>query len=174
MTETQKPRKSIAVTLWLIVLSVLLLVSLGANAYTLYLLSLARDQVAATLSTARTALGEMQTQAFSTEVTINQSVPISATLPFNHVFNVPINTVYPLVTTVETYVQIPLLGRQNIAIPIEADIPVALTLDIPVQTSLPISFSYHLSMTVPVEVTLPLGSLTPVEQFLQEAENALK
>jgi hypothetical protein len=138
------------------------------------MLDRARVNAANAVTTARGILTTMQEQPIVTVVEIDQTVPISTTLPFTHSFHVPIDTVYPLSTVVNTYVQIPILGRQNISLPIDARVPVQMDVDVPIQTSIPISFTYRLQMDMPVEFQLPPEMLAPVDEILLHAEEALR
>ncbi len=177
MTERRNPESASGVTLhkaWLCLILGLLCLSLALNGYILYTRSLAFDQAVAVLDTLRAQLDDLGRQSLSTEVQIDQVVPISATLPFDYVFTVPVDTVYPLSTVVNTGFELPLLGWQDIAVPIQAEIPLQLDLDVPVQAEIPISFTYQLQMTIPIEVAWPPEILSPLQEILREAEDALR
>jgi len=167
-------QKNIVQDRWLLLFGVVLLLSIALHGFTFYLLVQARQQAAAAVSQAQSGLQSIGEQTIVTVVEIDQELPFSTTLPLNHTFAVPIDTVYPLSTVVETEIQIPLLGPQEIAVPIKARIPVELTVDIPVATEIPISLTYHLQTEVPVEVKLPSELLTPIEAILQQAEEAFQ
>jgi hypothetical protein len=177
MTERRNPESPSGVTLhkvWLCLILGLLCLSLALNGYILYTRSLTLGQAVAVLDTLRAQLDDLGSQSLSTEVQIDQAVPISATLPFDYVFTVPVDTVYPLSTVVNTGFELPLLGWQDIAVPIQAEIPLQLDLDVPVQAEIPISLTYQLQMTIPIEVAWPPEILSPLQEILREAEDALR
>jgi len=160
--------------IWLIVLSLLLAVSLAVNALNFYLLSQARAGALNALRAAQDSLRELTATPFTTIVGIDQTLPISATIPLDQTFVVPIDIIYPLDTVVHTAIQIPLVGTQNIAVPIQADIPIQMEIEIPIQMQIPISFTYHLQTEVPVTFELPSGTVELIEEILEQAEGALR
>ncbi len=121
----------------------------------------------------RMALEALASRPLRMEVSLDTEVPISTTVPLHQTFRVPVETLYHLDTVVQTTVQIPIIGAQEIGIPVVGDIPLHLDLDVPVETEVPISFTYHLQTTVPVEVTLPAESLQPLFAILEESEALL-
>jgi hypothetical protein len=86
---------------------------------------------------------------------------------------VPLDFEYPLNTVINTYVDIPLLGRQDIAVPVETVIPINTMLDIPIQMDFPISVTYQLQTVIPVEVQLPPTLLDTFEGFIEQLNVAL-
>ena len=177
MTERRNPESPSGVTLhkaWLCLILGLLCLSLALNGYILYTRSQARSQAVAVLDTLRAQLDDLGSQSLTTEVQIDQTLPISATLPFDYVFTVPVDTVYPLSTVVNTGFELPIFGWQDVTVPIQAEIPVKLNLDVPVQAEIPISLTYHLQTTIPIKVAWPPEVLSPLEEILREAEDALR
>jgi len=173
-SEKPESKKDTAQDSWLLLFGVLVLASLALHAFTFYTLSQVRKQAAGAVAQARAGLEPLAGEPIVAVDQINQQLPFSPTLPLDQSFQVPINTVYPLSTVVETSINIPLLGPQAIAVPIKARIPIQLTIDVPVKMQVPISFTYHLDTEVPVEVAIPPELLTPVEDMLKQAEEGLK
>ncbi len=174
LNEEPESRKDTAQDRWLLLFGVLVLASLALHAFTFYTLSQVRKQAAGAVAQARAGLATLGGEPIVAVVQIDQELPFSTTLPLDQSFKVPINTVYPLSTVVQTSIQIPLFGPQEIAVPIKAQIPIQLTLDVPVKMQVPISFTYHLDTEVPVEVAIPTELLTPVDAMLKQAEEGLQ
>jgi hypothetical protein len=168
MKSTRKPSIK-TILLWS-----LLGLSLLLNIVTLFLLNWVRLQSIEVLENARTVLEEIQQQPIKTVVDIDQAITLNETLPFQHTFSVPVDTTYPLSTTIRTTVQIPLLGVQEIAVPVQAQIPIQMDMDIPVDTEVPIDFTYQLQTSIPIEVHLPSDALAPVDSLLQNTLERLR
>ncbi len=123
---------------------------------------------------ARAALESFAAQPIEMEVSLDTEVPISTTVPLHQSFQVPVETTYHLDTVVQTTIQIPLIGPQEVSIPVAGDIPLRLDLTVPVETEIPIAFTYHLRTTVPVEVQMPSDALAPLFAMLERAERLLR
>lgn len=158
----------------MIILWILVLVSLALNGYLLFALNQARLQAQEALTNTRASVQNLGTTPFTTTVHVDQLIPFSTTLPLSQTFTVPIDTTYPLNTVVHTAIQIPLLGPQDIAVPIAANIPLQLNLQIPVRMQIPISLTYQLKTDLPVQVKLPPETLDFLDQLLEQAAGALK
>lgn len=152
----------------------LLGLSLILNVITIFFLVRLHFQTINILKGARVTLAQMQEQPFKTVVDIDQDIPIKEMLPFQHVFSVPIDTTYPLSTTISTIVQIPLLGPQEIVAPVMAQIPIQMNVDVPVDTEIPLDFTYHLKTSIPIEVKLPPEALDPIDDFLRETLDSFR
>ena len=116
----------------------------------------------------------MGSEPFVTQVSVDQEIPFNTTIPISQTFTVPLNIQYPLSTVVNTYVNVPILGRQDIAIPIETIIPIQYTLDVPIQVDVPISLTYHLQTEIPVEVAIPPEIRAPLDEILRQIEDGLQ
>ena len=123
---------------------------------------------------ARAALDAVAARPVHLDIQLDTDVPISATIPLHRRFTVPIETTYHLDTVVQTTVQIPIIGAQEIDIPVAGDIPIRLDVDVPVDTALPVAFTYHLQTTVPVEVLIPQQALEPLYAMLSKVEALLR
>ncbi|MGC9398720.1 MAG: hypothetical protein ACP5HM_06250 [Anaerolineae bacterium] len=152
----------------------LLSLSLLLNVLSLLYLTRMRQRARLVLETAQTTVRTLQEEPIRTDVEVDQKIPIQEVINLDETFSVPLDTTYPLSTVVQTSVQIPLLGRQAIAVPVEAQIPIQMDLTVPVQTQIPISFTYHLQTTLPVEITLSPETWAPLNRLLGESLEALK
>ncbi len=167
-------RRPVFAALWGIVVSILLLGSLGLNLYILRSLDQARQEAALVVGNARAHLRQVGSDPLVVVVEIDQQLPISQTFQIDERLTVPIDMVYPLDTVVNTRINIPLLGPQNIAVPIQANIPIQFEYTVPISMAFPISMTYDVELALPVEIEIPPELLSPVDAFLQEAEEALK
>ena len=158
----------------LVVLALGLLLSLAINAFVVWQVLSFKAAAFNTVVSARAALSDFTMEPFTTMVQVDQVLPLAVEIPINQTFTVPIDTTYSLDTIVNTTIAIPLLGPQNIAVPIRGEIPLQLTLEIPVRMTVPISTSYHLQVSLPVEVSLPPEVLEALDQTLQEIETGLR
>lgn len=160
---------------------VLLLLSLTLNGLALYWINAiqqgllgAQGQLRGLVSDARTDLQTFGSQPLTFQIAIDQHIPISETVRISDTFVIPINAVFPFSTRVNTTINIPILGPQEISIPVSASVPVNTTIEVPIQADFPISMTFHLVMDLPVEVTLPPELLAPFDQMLQQAEDGLR
>lgn len=163
---------------WRLLISALVVLLLLVNGLVIFTLLRVRSRMEETIITARNALATTAAESLVFDVSVDQPIPIRADVPIDQVFEVPLVFAYPLETVVNTYVDIPLLGRQDIALPIETVIPISYTIAIPVQVSVPISVTYRLQTEIPVEVALPPDLLQSLDALLgdlaQELETPLK
>jgi hypothetical protein len=170
--------KGVSVKVWRWIFSVLVVLSLLLNGFLLYSLLSVRKGLLDALASARNALAMVGDQPLAFEVTVDELVPIQTTIPIEQTFVVPLQIDYPLDTMVNTYIDIPILGKQELAIPVQTVIPISYPWEIPIQIEVPISFSYHLQQEIPVEVVVPadaLDSLTDLlERLSEESQLGLK
>jgi hypothetical protein len=166
--------------LWLIALSSLLMnITLVAG-----LLNY-RVRLQASADTFAAALETIDLREIEVAVTIDETLPISMTIPFSDTFQVPIQTTIPVATTIlfEDVVQVPInttipintdfvvqvdipfFGRTGIPIPIVTTIPVNLTVDVPISRLIPIETEIDVDMfiAVPVQSQIPIQTEVPVQ-----------
>lgn len=159
---------------WFVILTVLVILSLALNGYLLITLLSVRRAALEAVNTARNSLAVMGSEPFVTQVSVDQEIPFDTTVPISQTLVVPLDIQYPLSTVVNTFVSVPVLGRQNIAIPIETIIPIEYTLEVPIQVEIPISLTYHLQTEVPVEVAIPPEIRAPLDDVLRQIEDGLQ
>lgn len=172
-----KPKRPFGLAL----LWVLLLISLALNGLALFWINAlqqglmgAQVQLREMVSGARTDLQAFGAQPLKFQVAVDQQIPISETVAISDTFVIPINTVFPFSTRVNTTINIPLFGPQEVSIPVSASVPVNTTFEVPIRADFPISMTFHFTMDLPVEITLPPELLEPIDQMLQQAEDGLR
>ena len=159
---------------WLVVLTVLVLISLALNGLLIFALLNVRQTALDVIATARNNLALVGSAPFVTQVSVDQEIPFETTVPISQTFSVPLDIDYPLSTVIKTYVNVPVLGRQELAIPIETLIPIRYTFDVPIQLEVPISMTYRLQTEIPVAVAIPSEIRAPLDEVLQQIEAALR
>jgi hypothetical protein len=152
--------------IWRIAISVVTLLSLLANGLLIFTLLRMRRELYTSLLSARNTLALSASEPIAFDVTVDQPIPIRTDVSVDEVFDVPIAFAYPLETVVTTHINIPVLGRQEIAVPIETVIPIDHTLEVPIQMTVPISVTYQLQATIPVEVAWPPDLLEGLDALL--------
>lgn len=164
--------------LWLLVL-----VSLGLNVFLAVTLNNARNQARTHVEAAGERLENVEVGQYELPIEIDESLPISFTVPFSDTFVVPISATIPVSASVpfsETIdvpidttipinarvsVPLPALGNILIPIPIVTAIPVNLDVQVPISRSIPVQLDIPVNLTVevPVESEVPVQSDVPVE-----------
>ncbi len=159
---------------WLGILTLLVMVSLLLNGILIFGLLKARDVALNALTTARNTLAVMGNEPITTSVHVNHAIPLNTVVPIDQTIHVPLDITYPLSTVVTTYIEVPVLGRQDISIPIETSIPIEYDLTVPVAVEVPISMTYVLEAEVPISFEIPPEIRSPLDKMLQQAESALR
>ncbi|MBN1246712.1 MAG: hypothetical protein JXC32_03600 [Anaerolineae bacterium] len=160
--------------IWRLLVSALVVISLVVNGLLIVVLLRVHSSLRETVRAVRTSLALSESMPIAFDVAVDQLIPIRTEVPIDHVFVIPIDFVYPLDTVVSTYVDIPLLGRQEIAVPVETVIPISYTLEVPLQMTVPISVAYHLQAEIPVEVDVPPQMLEGLEALLSGLDTGLQ
>jgi hypothetical protein len=160
--------------IWLVMLTILVVASLALNGYFLLIISNVQQEALDMITSARVNLAAFGAEPLVVQVQVDEEIPFNTTVPISETFTLPLDIDYPLSTVINTYVDLPLLGRQDLALPIETILPIQYTLEVPIQTEVPISLTYHLQTTVPVEITLPPEISQSLDEMLRQAEGRLK
>jgi hypothetical protein len=163
-----------SIRIWRYSVSVLTVVSLLINITLIFVLLSIGQGLRSAVAAARESLEVARAEPVELTVSINQQVPISTTVPLSETFMMPVRFDFPLSTRVTTYVTIPLLGRQEIVVPVEATIPVSQTLAIPLEITVPVNITPTLQMDVPVQVALPPEVIEALEDFIDGFEDGLR
>lgn len=164
--------------LWLIVL-----VSLGLNVFLFITLNNIRTQARTQVEAANDRLDAIEVGEYELPIEVDETLPVSFTVPFSDTFvvpisatipvsasvpfsetiDVPINTNIPINTTVS--VPLPAIGNIPIPIPIVTNIPVNLNVSVPISRSIPVELDIPVNLTieVPVESKVPVDTDIPVE-----------
>lgn len=163
--------------LWLIAVASFIL-----NAYLFWQLNGLRTRARQEVANAGELLDGVELESYELPVHVDETIPISITVPFSDTFHVPIsttvqvsdevpfednievpiNTVIPINTTVS--VPIPAIGNIEIPIPIVTSIPVNMEVDVPISRTIPVELDIpvNLMVDVPVESEVPIQSDIPV------------
>lgn len=141
----------------------------------------ARRQVEA----ASNVLNQIEMVDFDLPVHVDESLPISMTVPFSDTFTVPIsatvpistsvqfqdniqvpiNTIVPVNTTVNVPIEIPFVGNFDIPFPISTNIPVNLSVNVPISQTIPVDTEVpvDLLVDVPIQSVVPIDDIVPVQ-----------
>jgi len=160
--------------IWLVILTILVVVSLALNGYFFLIINNVRQGTLDTIANARNNLATLSSEPIVIPIAIDQEIPFNTSVPISQTLVVPLDIDYPLSTVINTYVDVPVLGRQDIALPIETVIPIQYTLEVPIQVEVPISLTYHLQTEVPVEVIIPPEIRSSLDEVLRQAETELQ
>ena len=160
--------------IWLVVLTILVVASLALNGYFLIILSDARQGALDVIANTRNDLAALSSEPIVIPIAIDQEIPFNTNVPISETFVLPLDIEYPLSTVINTFVDVPVLGRQDIALPIETVIPIQYTLEVPIRVDVPISLTYHLQTEVPVEVAIPPEIRAPLDDALRQMEEGLQ
>lgn len=159
---------------WLTALTILVIISLGLNGVLIFALFKARDTALDTLASVRNSVAVMGAEPLTTVVNVDQDIPFDTVIPIKQTVTIPLDITYPLSTVINTYVNVPVLGRQDIAVPIDTLIPLKYDLTVPIDMDFPISLTYRLQVDVPVSFEIPAEIRAPIDTVLQQAESALR
>lgn len=164
-----KPRQFAASLLpyWRLAVSVLVLSSLLLNvALVITLLGMKAELVAA-LESMRDAAVEAESRPLTLDVAVDREIPVQMTVPIDQTFDIPLDLTYPLNTVINTYITLPVLGRQNITLPVDTVLPISTTVAVPIRAEVPISLTYHLQTDLPVQVQFPLKLSEPLDMLIE-------
>ncbi len=159
---------------WRVVISGFVAISILLNVVLIVGLLRTREGLRSALTVAGHAVSLSTSEPFAVVVSVDQMIPVQTTVPIEQSFAVPLELDYPLSTVVNTYIDIPLLGRQDIAVPVEMVIPISTTLEIPIQMAIPISVTYHLQTEIPIEVQLPRTLLETLANLIEQLDAGLQ
>ena len=148
----------------------LLAISLLLNIVVIAVLVLAvmvGRQTAAGMADQLAAFGR---QNINYQFRIVQTVPVTASVPFQHAVVVPFNQLMPISTTVSITRELPVIGVINFDVPIEANVPVSLSIPITISETIPVNTAVPLNLEIPLEI--PVAG-TPLKATLDSVVNVL-
>ena len=158
--------------LWLVAL-----ISLAVNIWLINTLLVARRQVGEAAASAARSVEALRAASIDYTVHVEQSMPLSLTVPLSTTVTVPFNLQLP----VNTEVTVPLktiLGTFDLNIPIKTTIPVNIQTQVPVQTTVPISATVPVVLDVPIHISLTDTSLdaalAEVQTYLEKVSTSLQ
>jgi hypothetical protein len=171
--------------LWIIALA-----SLGLNVFLLLRLynfsqeaQKSVDQVKA-ISQILEAVETTELGSINVPVVIDETLPVSLTVPFSETIEVPINTTIPISTSIavnenivvpindtvslnrDAQIVISVLGQSiPVDVPIRADIPLSMQTNVPIDLEVPIELDIPVDMMieVPVDTEVPIEAEIPVQ-----------
>jgi hypothetical protein len=138
--------------LWMAMVAVaaLALVSLAINVVLVTRLLAIRNEVAAALSDASRSLDNLSGQGFAFDFPISQTVNFEGDVPFKQDIAFPFKSNIPIDTTISVPVELGLLGRQIINVPVKTTVPVDITVPVHVEQT------FHVKTQVPVKMNVPV------------------
>ena len=167
------------ILLWLIVvISLTFNILLFAGLYSF------RQQARQEVAQVTEILDTVNFENFELSVEVNETLPISITVPFKDTFEVPINATVPVSMTIpitenisipindvvsinrDVTVSIVILGAAiPVDIPIRADIPINLNIDVPIDMEVPVdtTIPIDLLVKVPVDTEVLINEEVPVK-----------
>ncbi|MGQ0604798.1 MAG: hypothetical protein ACT4QE_24215 [Anaerolineales bacterium] len=152
--------------LWFVALS-----ALALNVWLLNTLLGLRRQAGEAAAVAAQEIKLLRESSFDYTVKIDQSLPISLTIPFKQTFNLPINQTIPISTVIQVPLEIPFVGTRIFDVPLRTSVPITLNVDIPINLIVPISTSVPIKLNVPIRLTI---ADTPIDATLDRAETYLE
>jgi hypothetical protein len=155
----------------------LVILSLAVNAGLVYALVGARAKAAEGAQMAAEAVKSLRGASFDYTAYIEETLPVSLTLPFNTSIAVPISVTLPINTefsfTIHTF-----FGDFPVNIPVNANVPVNVQPVVPVRVNVPVSTTVPVVFDVPVHIDLEktdVGkSLAPTQAYLERLAADLK
>ena len=173
-----------------ILLWVFVLLSLGLNAFLVFTLynfqreaQQSVNEVAA-ISEILSAVESVDLESYEVPISIDETLPISITVPFSDTFQVPISTTVPISTSVsiketisvpindvvslnrDAQIVISVLGQPiPVNVPIRADIPLNMQTEIPIDMEVPVQLEVpiDLMVEVPVNTEVAINEEIPVQ-----------
>lgn len=155
------------------VLFLLVLCSLGLNVLLLGRLYVVQESAVTALDQGLVAVEDLKGEVISYTVTLSQTVPVDADVPFKKQFNVRLETTVPIKTEAQVPIQTP-LGTYNINVPIDTQVPIDTTIPVQIDQTLHISAEVPLQMRVPIAISIRETALSGYLDQLQETLRKLR
>ncbi len=153
-----------------LLLYLLAILSLVANGLLIWRLLQLRDRADAVLDDLLSLTEQIGEEVIAIPVEVDETFPVSASVPFQYEGTVPIDIDVPISTTVAVPVQ--LLGRVvefevpiDITVPISYQVPIAVEQTIEIQTSVPVQ--------IETTIELPLAE-TPIGDYIEQLRQAIQ
>jgi len=163
------------VLLWFAIfcLFVLVLCSLGLNGLLLGRLYVAQQGAVTALDEALVAVEDLKGEVITYTVTLSQTVPVDADVPFKKQFNVRLKTTVPIKTEAQVPIETP-LGTYNVNVPIDTQVPIDTTIPVQIDQTLHISAEVPLQMQVPIAISIRDTALSGYLDQLQDTLRRLR
>ena len=159
--------------LWMVMAAVatLALISLAVNVVLVTRLLAIRTAVAGALDEASRSLDNLGGQGLAFEFPISQTVPFEGDVPFKQEIAFPFKGNIPIDTTISVPVDMGLLGRQVINVPVKTTVPVDITVPVRVDQT------FHVKTQVPVRMNVPIrvsANDPPLKDLVAQARQWLE
>lgn len=159
----------------------LVLLSLALNALLLSRALAARQAVLQALDRSLKMLDNLADETFETSIRVEHTVPVDANVPFRRTLGVPLRLTVPISHTLsfQEVFQVPIqtpLFHLNVAVPVSATLPISLNVPVSADLSLPISETISFHTDVPIDLTVPVVvrlADTPLPAYLDQLRAAL-
>jgi hypothetical protein len=155
----------------IIVLSIFVILSSLASAYTFAVVYQTRRLLRAQLETAVFQIGQVREQTVNYDFPIQQTFPISTTIQLNESIDVPINTTVPIQQRIVVPVEVPVVGQVDLPVNLDLTVPVSTTVRVAIDRQIPIATDVDLNTNIPLSIDL---SQPPLGDVLRDLENALR
>jgi hypothetical protein len=142
-------------------LLILILLSLALNAVVIAGLLNARDAAVEAIDQGLQALSGLENETFETVIRVQETIPVSETVPFRRELVVPIDLTVPIhdqIAIQETF-EVPIstpFRDFTIDIPVSATVPVEIEVPVDVQVPIAISETIPISTEVSIDLTVPV------------------
>lgn len=161
------------------VLALLLAVAaIAVGSFSLVLMVRLQRGALLAVTEARAALADVPERAIEISIPLQQTFPISASVPLRQDFVVPIQATLPISTVVRVPVEVPILGTYQMSVPVVTEVPIDLEVVIPVSQTVPVATEVSLDTEVPVRLEMDqLGLddlLIEVDRVLGQIEQGLQ
>jgi hypothetical protein len=159
--------------LWVAMAAVatLALVSLAVNVVLVTRLLAIRTAVAGALDDASRSLDSLAGEGIGFEFPVSQTVPFEGNVPFKQEFAFPFKGNIPIDTTISVPLDMGLLGRQVINVPVKTTVPVDITVPVRVDET------FHVKTQVPVRMNVPIrigANDPPLKDWIAQARQWLE
>jgi hypothetical protein len=151
------------------ILTIMLVISLGLHAATIFTLWQARSAARAQALTFADEVRAAGESVVTLDVPLNQPIPIAASVPIRKTLQVPIDTSIDIDTTFDVPLRTP-LGNYTIPVPFRGQIPVKLTAPVTIDETVQISTTIQLDTRLAID--LPISD-TPLAGYLERLRQGL-
>lgn len=151
--------------------AILALVSLAVNVALVTRLLAIRTAIAGTLEEASRSLDDLGGQGLAFEFPISQTVSFEGDVPFKQEMTFPFKGNIPIDTTISVPMDMGLLGRQVINVPVKTTVPVDITVPVRVDQT------FHVKTQVPVRMKVPIrigANDPPLKDWIAQARQWLE
>lgn len=154
-------------------LTVLLVLSLLTQVWTLYRLARVRDAAVTQIDALTAQLDQAEHQHLSANILIDRPLPLRATVPISQRLIVPISTTVPISQQFELPLSTP-LGTVELPIPLRLDVPLNAEVPVTFAQTVDISTTIDLDLRLPVSVPISDTSLVEPLRRLREQLRQLR